>query len=82
MGKHAARRREAAVLMPICSSSSQSAPGLDPGRSGGPQKSQMLLDPALVLGLPGQSLDQAMDKMQGEILQGNVHFLVLTTSAS
>lgn len=44
-------------------------------------RSQMLLEPALLLGLPGQSLDHVMDKMQGEILQGDVHFLVLTTSA-
>lgn len=45
-------------------------------------RSQILLDPALVLGLPGQSLDQVIDKMQGEILQGDVHFLVVTSSPS
>lgn len=50
-------------------------------------RSQMLLDPVLVLGLPGQNQEthmglQAMDKMQGEVLQGNIHLLVLTTPVS
>lgn len=76
MGKPAVRSRGAAVPMRICSSNSKSAQGLIQEGVGIP-RSQMLLDPAFVLGLPGQSLDQVMDKMQGD-----VHFLVLTTSAS
>jgi len=48
---------------------------------------EMLLDPALVLGLPGQSSEmpaglQAVNPMQGEILPGDIHLLVLTTAAS
>lgn len=47
---------------------------------------QMLVDPTLVLGLPGQSPEprvglQAVDKMQGEILQSDIRLLSLTTSA-
>lgn len=80
MGKCAVSSRVAAVAVPARSSNSPSA-----GGSEHPWKSDAA-DSALVLGLPGQSPEprmglQVMDKMQGEILQGDICLLSLTTSA-